>query len=395
MLDACWPEGDNSMSAESLGSIVIISASRRTDIPAFHSEWLMNRLRAGYVLVRNPVAKNIVYRVDLSRRNVDCIAFITKNPMPLEPHLKEIGSMGHIYTFQVTLTPYGKDLEPGVPFKADINDCCIRIADRIGRDRMTWRYDPVILNGRIGLDYHRRKFEMMCGEASQWTDRCIISFVDFYSKLSRVAEEGTIRAITREEKAAFARMAARTADEYGMTVTSCCAKEDLSEYGVINRPCMDAATYRSLNIPYEVSSSPMRERCGCIRSIDIGEYDTCMHDCVYCYANRPDIEKRASKVYMPESEMLWSCLTPRDQIVDLSTREAARLGDYLRSEGLPVGRDPDLCDAIIVRDAAGSCPAVECCRSSHDWNDACGVFKPLRGRSPKVPKVAVVAPLNR
>jgi len=340
--------GNSSMSTERPGDGVIISASRRTDIPAFHSEWLMNRLRAGYALVRNPVAKNVVYRVDLTRRNVDCIAFITKNPMPLEPHLKEIGSMGHVYTFQVTLNPYGKDLEPNVPFKADINDCCIRIADRIGRDRMAWRYDPVILNGRIGLEYHRRKFEMICAEASEWTDRCIISFVDFYGKLFRLAEDGVIRDITREEKASFARMAARAAGEYGMTVTSCCAKEDLSEYGVISRPCMDAATYRSLNIPYEASSSPMRERCGCIRSIDIGAYDTCMHNCVYCYANRPDPERRASKVFMPESEMLWGGLTPRDEVVDLSSRETARLGDYLRSEDLPGGCAPDLRDAVIV-----------------------------------------------
>jgi len=344
---AAGPE-DSSMSTERPGDGVIISASRRTDIPAFHSEWLMNRLRAGYALVRNPVAKNVVYRVDLTRRNVDCIAFITKNPMPLEPHLREIGSMGHAYTFQVTLTPYGKDLEPNVPFKADINDCCIRIADRIGRDRMAWRYDPVILNGRIGLEYHRRKFEMMCGEASEWTDRCIISFVDFYGKLFRLAEDGVIRDITREEKASFARMAAKAAEEYGMTVTSCCAKEDLSEYGVISRPCMDAATYRSLNIPYEASSSPMRERCGCIRSIDIGAYDTCKHDCIYCYANHPDTERRASKVFMPESEMLWGGLTPRDEIVDLSSRETARLGDYLRSEDLPRGCAPDLRYAVVI-----------------------------------------------
>ncbi len=345
---------------------MIISASRRTDIPAFHTEWLMNRLRAGYALVRNPVSKNVVYRVDLTRRNVDCIAFITKNPMPLEPHLREFGSMGHLYTFQVTMTPYGKDLEPGVPFKADINDCCIRIADRIGRDRMAWRYDPIVLNNRIGLDYHKRKFEMMCSEASQWTDRCIISFVDMYGKLLRLKEEGVIREITRDEKAAFAKMAARTAEDYGMTITSCCAKEDLSEYGVISRPCMDAATYRSLNIPYEVAGTPMRENCRCIKSIDIGAYDTCLHDCVYCYANRTNPAERASRVYSPESELLWGELTPRDEVVDLSPREASRLGDFLRSDDLPAAGTPDLRDAEVVRNCTlGHSPVVESC-SSHD-----------------------------
>ena len=349
---------------------MIISASRRTDIPAFHSEWFMNRLRAEYALVRNPIHRNVVYRVDLSRKNVDCIAFITKNPIPLEPHMKEIASMGHMCTFQVTLTPYGRDLEPGVPFKADISDCCARIADRIGRDRFVWRYDPVIFNGRIDMGYHRRKFEMMCAEASEWTDRCIISFVDIYGKLIRVAETGVIREVAREEKVAFAKMAAKAASEYGMTVTSCCAREDLSEYGVINRACMDSGTYRSLNIPYETSSSPMRENCECVKSIDIGEYDTCGHNCVYCYANHTDPRARDSKIYLQDAEMLWGSLTPRDTVVDLSSRDVSRIDDYLRSQIDPAGDAPYLGDAVIVDDVGVRPPAVNGCISSHDYHHA-------------------------
>ena len=114
---------------------MIICASRRTDIPAFHSEWMMNRLRAGYVLVRNPVSRTTVHRVDLTRGNVDAILFITKDPGPMVPHLREIASMGHTALFQVTLTPYGRDLEPGVRFKADINDSCVEVSERIGRQQ--------------------------------------------------------------------------------------------------------------------------------------------------------------------------------------------------------------------------------------------------------------------
>lgn len=307
---------------------MIICASRRTDIPAFHSEWMMNRLRAGYVLVRNPVHRTTVYRIDLTRRNVDCIAFITKDPRPMIPHLREIGSMGHMYTFQVTLTPYGRELEPGVPFKADISDACAEIAGRIGRDRMAWRYDPVVFNGRIGLDYHRRKFEMMCREASQWTDRCIFSFVDIYGKLLKVKEDGLIRTVTPSEMDAFAEMASRVAGDYGMTLSYCCAKRDLTRFGIARRGCLDREMMRSLDIPYESMDTPIREGCLCVKSIDIGQYDTCLHNCVYCYANHGDGSRRFSRVYSPDTEMLWGSVMPRDTVVDLSGRDAARITDF-------------------------------------------------------------------
>ena len=186
---------------------MIISASRRTDIPAFHSEWMMNRLRAGYALVRNPVSRTTVHRVDLTRGNVDCIVFMTKDPGPMVDNMREIARMGHTALFQVTLTPYGKDLEPGVRFKADVNDSCLDMAGIIGRDRMVWRYDPVILNAGISLEYHRRKFSMMCSEASQWTDRCVFSFVDIYGRLLGLEGAGVIRRVSPEEMDAFAGMA--------------------------------------------------------------------------------------------------------------------------------------------------------------------------------------------
>lgn len=307
---------------------MIISASRRTDIPAFHSEWMMNRLRAGTVLVRNPMSRNIVHRVDLTRRNVDCILFITKDPGPMVPHLRELGSMGHMYVFQVTLTPYGPSIEPGVRSKGDINDSCIEISERIGRDRMAWRYDPVIFNRTMGMEYHRRKFTMLCGEASKWTDRCIFSFVDTYGKLSRFQEEGLVRPVTRDEIHSFARMASKVAEDHGITLTHCCSKLDLEQYGIQARGCFDRETMRSLGVPYETMDTPLREGCRCVKSIDIGEYDTCDHGCIYCYANHPDPSHRGGRVYDPNSEMLWGEVTARDTIKELSPRAASRLGDF-------------------------------------------------------------------
>ncbi|MBQ8179597.1 MAG: DUF1848 domain-containing protein [Candidatus Methanomethylophilaceae archaeon] len=312
---------------------MIITASRRTDIPAFHSEWFMNRLRAGTVLVRNPVHRTTVHRVDLGRSNVDCIVFVTKDPRPMVPHLREIGSMGHVCLFHVTMTPYGRGLEPGVPFKADVNDACIGISDRIGRDRMVWRYDPVIFGPGMGIDYHRRKFSMMCREVSEWTDRCVVSFLDVYGKLNRLVEDGTLRRVTRAEEDAFAEMVSEVAGDHGMTVTGCCTDRDMSDLGILRRGCLDRGTMRSLDIPYETGDGNLRDGCLCVRSIDIGQYDTCMHDCVYCYANRADGGHRTAKVYDPTAEMLWDRVRPRDTVVDIRTRGCTRLEDHLHPGG--------------------------------------------------------------
>lgn len=305
---------------------MIICASRRTDIPAFHSKWMMNRLRDGHCLVRNPVSRTTLHRIDLTRRNVDCIQFMTKDPRPMVPYLGELGAMGHMYVFQVTITPYGRDLEPGVPFKADINDSCIGIADRIGRDRMVWRYDPVLFTRSIGMEYHARKFDMMCREASEWTDRCVFSFVDIYGKL--LSRAGMFRALDVSERDRFCRMASRTAEEYGLTLSCCCSKMDLSAYGIESRGCLDAAMMRSLNIPYEAQGAPIRDGCRCVRSLDIGDYDTCGHDCAYCYANHSDPKDRRARLYCEDSELLWGAVMPRDLIVDTRGRDCTRLDEF-------------------------------------------------------------------
>lgn len=302
---------------------MIVSASRRTDIPAFHSEWFMNRLRAGYAMVRNPVSRNVVHKVNLSRSNVDCIVFMTKNPMPMEDCLREISVMGHMYLFQVTLTPYGRSIEPNVPSKADISDCCVRIADRIGRDRMVWRYDPVAFGSRMSLDYHRRKFTMLCGEASLWTDRCVFSFLDMYGKLG---SDFPLRPPTRSEGMEFMRMAVKVAEDHGLMLSHCCG-DSMGIVGISGRACLDRETFRSLNIPYELSDNHLREGCRCVRSIDIGDYDTCLHDCTYCYANKPLNGIRMNRVYNPLSEMLYGTVSENDMVVEIKGRDACRLDD--------------------------------------------------------------------
>lgn len=305
---------------------MLVCASRRTDIPAFHSEWLMNRLRAGYVLVRNPVCRNVVYKVDLSPGNVDCLLFITKDPRPLIPYLKEIASMGYMYTFQVTITPYGKDLERNVPLKADIADAFREISKKIGKDRIVWRYDPIIMNDRIGLQYHERKFKLLCGELEGYTDRCIISFLDMYGKLS--SHRDVLRSASKKEMEQTAEMMVGIAKDHHIKVTHCCARYDLSKYGVDARGCIDRESMMSLNIPFEEMSSPLRDGCKCVKNIDIGAYDTCLHDCIYCYANSSADMGRRERRYDPGSEMLMGSVDSKDEIVELASRSFPRLFDF-------------------------------------------------------------------
>ena len=304
---------------------MIISASRRTDIPAFHMDWMMNRLRAGYCLVRNPMVANVVYRIDLDPKNVDAIIFVTKNPAPIIPHLKEIASMGHLALFQVTITPYGRDIEPEVPFKADVADAFKAVSERIGADRMIWRYDPIILNDRIGVEYHRRKFELLCKELEGYTRRCTFSFLEMYGKLHDRPE---LRSITFAEMDAMAEMMVPIAERYGMKLSYCCAKHDLSRFGIEPRGCIDRQMMRSLNIPFEEMDSPLRDGCRCVKNIDIGSYDTCLHNCIYCYANRRDKEQRRMKDYDPEGEMLYGSLSPEDTVVPLKGRDMPKLDGF-------------------------------------------------------------------
>jgi len=307
---------------------MIICASRRTDIPAFHSEWLMNRIREGYALVRNPVAKNVVYRADLSPRNMDLLLLMTKDPRPMMPHIAELKERGIEMGFQVTITPYGRDMEPGVPDKAEIAEAFRRISEIIGRDRIVWRYDPVILNKRYDIRYHQRKFELLCKELGGYTERCIFSFVEIHDKLKGLCGDGTLRKVSEEEAREIGRIFSEAAEGSEMELDLCCSEYDLSEFGIRTRGCIDREQMRSMGVPFEELPTPIRDRCLCVKNIDIGEYDTCDHDCVYCYANRNTDKIRKQRRYDPDSEMLSGGVRETDTIVELASRKNSKITDF-------------------------------------------------------------------
>jgi hypothetical protein len=269
---------------------MIISCSRRTDIPAFYGSWLMERLRAGEVAVRNPVNPKQVSRIELDSSSVECIVFWTKNPAPFMEHLNEIDAMGYNYYFQFTLTPYESDIERKLD-KSKIIETFIRLSERIGRERVIWRYDPILINEKWTAGVHAEKFMEIIAKLYTRTEKCVISFIDSYPFLKKSFAENRISgpdAVTINEIAQnFS--AIKNAYAPAMQIATCCEKVDLAQYGIVHNKCIDdelVSRVTGAAIKYRKDPS-QRLACGCLRSRDIGAYNTCRHDCLYCYAKRP------------------------------------------------------------------------------------------------------------
>ncbi|MDU4960491.1 MAG: DUF1848 domain-containing protein [Sporomusaceae bacterium] len=284
---------------------MIISASRRTDIPAFYPDWLLNRLRAGFVYVRNPRNRRQVVSVDLRPPVVDCIVFWTKNAGPLLAKLATIEQMGYPYYFQYTLTPYDRRLEPGLDKTAAVNSF-MRLGDRIGPQRLIWRYDPVIINSFCTVEYHFEQFGRLCSQLSGYTVNCVISFVDWYRKLRRRTEGMIDFAASRQSMVRLTQGFASIAAEYRLRL-SACAEADLGVCGLTPAACIDQNLIEAicscrLRLP---PADALRSGCRCAASIDIGAYDSCGHGCLYCYATTDAKAAAATRLlHDPHSPLL-------------------------------------------------------------------------------------------
>lgn len=265
---------------------MIISASRRTDIPAFYAPWFMNCIRAGFVDAVNPFNRKQVSRISLRPEDVDCIVFWTKNAAPLLPYLDELEAMYSFY-FQFTITPYGHDVEPGLPDKREVIRTFQQMARRLGKTRMVWRYDPILLNDRYTIGQHLHDFASLLEALAPYTDRCVISFLDLYRKTERNTKPLSLRPLGISEMNVLADGFARLAEGSGITLQSCSEEIDLAAYGIEHGACIDKDRIeRVIGVPIAIQKDPtQREVCHCMQSVDIGQYDTCLHRCRYCYAN--------------------------------------------------------------------------------------------------------------
>ena len=292
---------------------MIINTGQRTDIPAFYADWFVNRLKAGFVLVRNPYNPRSVTRYRLSPEVVDLIGFCTKNPAPMLPHMDLLRPYGQFW--YVTITPYGKEIEPGVPDKREVLDSFRRLSDIVGPDRMGWRYDPVFISGEYPAERHIRAFEYMAQTLSGYTRTTVISFVDLYEKTKRNFPE--VRPVTAEQRLLLGKAFAEIAGQYGMTLRPCGEGDELARFGADCSGCMTVAMYeqalgRRLKVP---KTAPARKECACYLGGDIGAYNTCGHLCRYCYANYDAATVRKNlAAHDPESPLLIGHLEPGDQV---------------------------------------------------------------------------------
>ncbi len=276
---------------------MIISASRRTDIPAFYSGWFMNRLTEGWFKSVNPFNPSQARIVSLLPQDVDAVVFWSKNPEPMQKHLDRLDSIGLRYYFQYTLNDYPGFLEPGVPPLGRRLDTFQRLASRLGPKRMVWRYDPIIVGSTTPVEYHLERFNEISHRLSGYCERVVISFVDFYGKLSKrfdiLEKANGFRAfdITRPEYGEsldpLVSGISGLASANGMKVYSCSESLDLEKWGVMHGSCIDAFL---LNEIFHLDLRPDKDRnqrkgCLCAASVDMGAYNSCAHACAYCYAN--------------------------------------------------------------------------------------------------------------
>lgn len=265
---------------------MLIFASGRTDIPAFYSEWFMNRVRAGFVDVRNPYYGEQVTRYKLTKDVVDCLVFCTKNPAPMIPYLEELKSLGLGLYFFVTITPYEKDIEPNVPEKGTVMDSFCELSRILGKDRVCWRYDPIFTDEKYSVSFHIKAFRSMAEMLHEATDRCIISFIDLYQKTKK--NFPGIKEVSENDQKFLASSLSRIAFENGIKIESCAEKLDLTSCGVEQGACVSREIIEkaaNIHLLPKIGVSVLRKHCICLPTNDIGAYNSCPHLCKYCYAN--------------------------------------------------------------------------------------------------------------
>lgn len=295
---------------------MIISASRRTDIPAFYSEWFMNRIRAGCCTVPNPFNRNQVSRVSLKPEDVDVIVFWTRNPRPLLPHLAELDRRGYRYYFQYTLMDNPRAIDPKSPPTEAAIKTFRELAEVVGPQRIIWRYDPIVLSEATPPEFHIAAHARIAAALAGYAQRNVISLVDVYRKaqkrLSQLRRQGIAVEAAKPDIMPTAvgellQQLAATAQEKGMEIVSCAEELNLLPYGIQPGKCVDddyiARTF-GLWLPPKKDPN-QREACGCVVSKDIGMYDSCLFGCQYCYATSSfERAKQNHEEHNPQSPSL-------------------------------------------------------------------------------------------
>ena len=293
---------------------VIISASRATDLPAFYADWFMERLRKGYVKWTNPFNGVPSY---ISFQKMRAIVFWSKNPTPLLKHLDELDAKGIHYYIQYTLNDYEREgFEPSVPSLSYRLDTFRQLSERLGKARVIWRFDPLLISSQTPVEALLQKIERVGNVIAPYTEKLVFSFADIecYRNVKRNLASAHVdaREGTHDEKRALAKgiVDLNQKHGWGLTLATCAENLDLTSLGIASNRCIDdrllmrcfpedEALMQFLGVERDLfgefhpigkgsrkNDKGQRQACGCFQSKDIGEYNTCPHQCVYCYANR-------------------------------------------------------------------------------------------------------------
>lgn len=301
---------------------MILSVSRRTDIPAFYTDWFFNRLEEGYVLVRNPMNYHQVSKVLLAPELIDCIVFWTKDPSNMLDKIDLLSE--YKFYFQITINAYDKRIERNVPSKNIILKAFKKLSDEIGNEKVIWRYDPIILTDEMDVEYHCKYFALLASKLEGYTNRCIISFIDSYKKTERNMRSINQDYIDTQKMLEIGRRFSEIAQKHNFSIGTCSEAIDLSQVGIAHAKCIDDRLISKI-IGQEINvckDKNQRESCGCVSSVDIGAYNTCKHGCLYCYANYSDKAVRNNSLrHFPNSPMLIGSPEPEDKITERNKRK--------------------------------------------------------------------------
>ena len=291
---------------------MILNISGRTDIVAFYSDWLMNRLDEGFIDVRNPFNPKMVSRIMVD--DVDLLFFCTKNPIPILDKLKDIKKK--VY-FHVTLTSYKKNIEPNIPPKKDVIEAIKKLSNIIGKDNLVIRYDPIFISDEYNLDYHVKAFDKICELLDGYVGKMLIHFINDYKNVRNNYNILKFRKLTGNDYETIGKSFSESAKKHNIVVHTCNEERDLTEFGFIKDDCI------SKELAFKLTGKEYKKKwkarkdlvCQCVEMVDIGVYNSCKHFCKYCYANYD--EKQVNENYSkhnPKSSLLIGELSDDDII---------------------------------------------------------------------------------
>ena len=301
---------------------MILSVSRRTDIPALYCDWFLKRLEEGFVYVRNPMSFHVVSKINLSKEAIDCIVFWTKDPSKIIEKLDQLNAYVKNYYFQITINGYPKEIEKNIPSLENATNSFIKLSEKIGKEKVIWRYDPIILSDELDAAYHIEKFNKIAKKLNGYTKRCVISFLDVYSRTAKNLSHINYKDISEDDMRDMGKKISESIKKYkyDFEVFTCSEKIDLEEYGIKKGKCIDDKLISEIfNIDISAKKDKtQREECGCVKSRDIGEYNTCGNGCLYCYANFNDVLRAKNiELHNPDSPLIFGVIDEsKDRIVD-------------------------------------------------------------------------------